>query len=119
MRARTAVTRSDPHQVLTWAAHLAVLSYVLWLPVMRAVAMTVYDLFGVPPGSGQDLTSMGLLGCIANLALMMLLALPLWTGAWLAVAALRRGADGPAGAALILNLSLGVTLVVFGILVPI
>lgn len=117
-RLRTEVTRKDAAQALTWSAHLAVLSYVLWLPVMHEFALIVYDLFGVVPGSGQNLASLDLVGCCANLAYMLVLALPFWIGAWLAVAALRRGGDGAAGAALLLNLILGATLVGFGVLVP-
>jgi hypothetical protein len=105
-------------RALTWAAHLVVLTYLIWLPLMHALALAIYDLFGVEPGRGQDLTSSGPLGYAANLAFMVVLALPLWLGAGLAVAALRRGADGPALAALLLNLGLAVTLVVFGVLVP-
>jgi hypothetical protein len=117
IRARTTVRHATP-RTLTWAAHLIVLTYVLWLPVMHALALVIYDLFGVEPGTGQYLTSVGLLGWTANLAFMVVLALPLWLGAGLAVAALRRGADGPPLAALMLNLGLAVTLVVFGVLVP-
>ena len=108
----------DTARPLTWAAHLAVLGYVVWLPLMHELALMVYGLFGMAPGAGQDMTSRGLVGCCANLTYMVVLALPLWIGAWLAVAALRRVADGPAWAALMLNLALGVTLVVFGVLVP-
>lgn len=107
-----------PSRALTWAAHLVWLGYVLWLPAMHALALSLYGLFGVEPGSGQYLTSSGLLGWTTNLAFMVVLALPLWLGAGLAVAARRRGADGPALAALMLNIGLGVTLVIFGVLVP-
>jgi hypothetical protein len=107
-----------PSRTLTWAAHLVWLGYVLWLPAMHALALSLYDLIGIEPGAGQNLTSNGLVGYSVNLAFMLVLALPLWLGAGLAVAALRRGADGPALAALMLNLGLAVMLVVFGVLVP-
>ena len=117
-RVRTEATRADSTRALTWTAHLAVLGFVLWLPVMHEFALILYEHVGVSPGAGQNLTSLDLPGCAANLAYMVVLALPFWIGASLAVAALRRGADGPAGAALMLNLVLGVMLVVFGVLVP-
>lgn len=118
IRPRPAVTHWGRSRALTWAAHLVWLCYVLWLPAMHALALSLYDLFGIEPGSGQDLTSSGLVGYGANLAFMLVLALPLWIGAGLAVAARRHGADGCAAVAFILNIGLGVTLVVFGVLVP-
>ncbi len=118
VRPRPAAIHWDRSRALTWAAHLAWLGYALWLPTMHALALSIYAIVGVEPGTGQDLTSSGLVGYGANLAFMLVLALPLWIGAALAAAALRRGADGPAGAALILNLVLGVALVLFGVLVP-
>jgi hypothetical protein len=118
IRPHTTVTHWGPSRLLTWAAHLFWLGYVLWLPAMHALALSLYDLFGIEPGAGQDLTSSGLVGYGVNLAFMIVLALPLWIGAGLAGAARRRGADGSAVAALMLNVGLGVTLVVFGVLVP-
>lgn len=118
IRPAATVTRRGSSRALTWAAHLAWLSYLLWLPAMHALALSLYDLFGIEPGAGQNLTSSGLVGYGVNLAFMLVLALPLWIGAGLAGAARRRGADGSAAAALMLNLGLGVTLVVFGVLVP-
>lgn len=117
IRPHAVVAHGDPTRALTWAAHLAWIGYGLWLPVMHAVALSIYDILGIEPGSG-DLTGSGFIGCAANLALLVVLALPLWIGAALAAAALRRGADGPAWAALVLNLGLGVALIVFGFLVP-
>jgi hypothetical protein len=104
-------------QSLTIMAFLAPLTYLIWFWVMFAAGYWLTDLFDAYPSSSTApaLASMGVGGWLANLAYFVVLALPSWVGAGLAVRARRQGGGAAALVALGLNLLLIVGCLVLGL----
>jgi hypothetical protein len=96
---------------MTAAAYWVQLLYVPWLVVMFVLAYGVMGLLGVD--ETVEWTSQGVLGWALTMAYAVVVAVPNWLGASLAVRARRAGAGSAAIVALWQNLVVGLALVVF------
>jgi hypothetical protein len=102
---------TNPGPSMTAAAYWVQLLYVPWLVVMFVLAYGVMGLLGV--SESVEWTSQGALGWALTLAYAVVVALPNWLGAWLAVRARKGGAGRAATVALWQNLIVGLAIAVF------
>ena len=102
---------TNPGRSMTAAAYWVQLLYVPWLVAMFVLAYGVMGLLGV--SESVEWTSQGALGWALTMAYAVVVALPNWFGAWLAVRARRSGAGPAATVALWQNLIVGLAISTF------
>ena len=108
-------TASPPWTTL---AYLALLGYVVWVPVMFVASYWVTSWFGVEPGSGPTMASQGVVGWMTNLGMAVTAGLPAWIGAWSALRARRLGGGTASVVALVLCLGIALVFLVGGVISP-
>lgn len=97
-------------QPWTVSAFLSLLLYLAWLPLMFALGYLLGSLFGYEPGMNEQV---GFWALAANVVVALLvIPLPSWLGAGLAVKSRRLGGGTAATIALVLCLLVGLVLVV-------
>ena len=102
---------TNPGRSMTAAAYWVQLLYVPWLVAMFVLAYGVMGILDVTESVAW--TSQGTLGWALTMAYAVVVALPNWLGAWLAVRARRGGAGPAATVALWQNLIVGLAIAVF------